>query len=61
MPQEVTLLDDPGKDQLSKDIIEKLREVGERYQDMDEWDLMRLVAARAAEEPRAACAAGGVP
>jgi uncharacterized phage-associated protein len=37
---DVVLANDPGKGQLSKAILAKLREVTERYQDMDEWDMV---------------------
>ena len=37
---DVMLLRDPGKGQLSKAIVAKLQEVSDRYQDMDEWDMV---------------------
>jgi uncharacterized phage-associated protein len=34
------LIADPGRGQLSKVVLEKLDEVSQRYQDMDEWDMV---------------------
>ena len=37
---DLVLVNDPGKSQLSKAILAKLREVTDRYQDKDEWDMV---------------------
>lgn len=37
---DIHLLNDPGQGQLSKAVLAKLREVTERYQDKDEWDMV---------------------
>ena len=37
---DVFLANDPGIGQISQAIYAKLREVTERYQDMDEWDMV---------------------
>ncbi|HYV34692.1 MAG TPA: Panacea domain-containing protein [Gemmataceae bacterium] len=36
---EVVLLEDPGRGQLSKDVLDKLQELTLRYQDKDEWEM----------------------
>jgi hypothetical protein len=56
---DVVLADDPGSGLLSKDVVAKLREVLERYQDMDEWEMVE--ASHNLEEWRKNFPAGNIP